>query len=137
MRKKIAKINAITNAQLMLKLTEGVYTAFELAEETGLGIRTIRPYLTAMHKVGVIHITEWTEDAIGHRSMKVYKLGPGKDVPKPRMTNAETRRRYRNKQKQIKLMRDLDAIKTIQPAASTRRINKTLAANEGRIERRA
>lgn len=137
MRKKAVRLNAITNAQLMLKLSEGVYTQLELAEESGLCVRTVRPYLKALHKVGVIHICEWTEDALGHRSQVVYKLGKGKDVEKPKMDEKAIAKRYREKLKQRKLMKALDAIKTVCTATSARRINKTLAANQESIRSRA
>ena len=134
--KKI-RINAITNAQLMLKVSEGVYTTHELSEQTGMCIRTVRSYLAAMHKVGVLHITDWEEDANGIRTLKVYKLGKGKDVEKPKMTNKEIKARYRKKLKQRKLMRQFDAIKTVCTTTSTRRINKTLAANQSSLAKRA
>lgn len=137
MRKKAVRLNAITNAQLMLKLSEGVFTQLELAQETGLCIRTVRPYLRALHKVGVIHICEWTEDGLGHRTQMVFKLGEGKDAQKPKMDVKAIAKRYREKLKQRKLMKDLNAIKTVCTTTSTRRINKTLAANQESIRSRA
>lgn len=131
MRKKVIRVNAITNAQLLSKVSEGVFTTNQLSEETGLCIRTIRNYLSAMHKVGVLHIIDWEEDSGGRRSLKVYKLGAGKDMPKPKMSNAETKRRYRLKIKKIKQFEKFNAIKVTQSEASAPRTSAAMAANQG------
>jgi hypothetical protein len=133
MRKRVIRVNAITNAQLLSKVSEGVFTTHQLSEETGLCIRTIRNYLSAMHKVGVLHITDWEEDTGGRRSLKVYKLGAGKDMPKPRMSNAETRRRYRLKIRKLKQFEKFNASKVTQSEASAPRTSALMAANQGVI----
>lgn len=99
MRKKVIRLNAITNAQLIKYLLEGIYTNQELSEITGLCVRTIRTYVSAMHKAGALHISSWKKDSIGHYSMCVYKIGEGKDAKKPKMTDSEIRKRYRQKLK--------------------------------------
>jgi predicted ArsR family transcriptional regulator len=137
MKKPVIRVNAIAIAEMLKAAQEGVYTAYELSEISGLSINTVRGYINVFHKNGIVHISDWEEDLRGNRTRKVFKLGKGKDMPKPKQTASEVNRRYREKMKQIKLMKELDAIKTLRPATSTRRINKTLAANQGSIAKRA
>lgn len=137
MRKKFIRVNAIAIAEMLKAAQQGIYTSWELVEITGLTINTVRGYMNVLHKAGVVHVCDWEEDARGNRTRRVYKLGPGKDAIKPKKSLEEINRRYREKVKALKLMKDLNAIKTVQPAASTRRINKTLAANQGRFTNRA
>jgi transcription initiation factor IIE alpha subunit len=137
LKKKIVRVNAIAIAEMLKAAQEGVCTSYELKEISGLNLNTVRGYMNVFHKAGVVHICDWEEDPRGNRTRKVYKLGKGKDMPKPKQSMSEINRRYREKMKQIKLMKELDAIKTLRPATSTRRINKTLAANQSSIASRA
>ena len=137
MKKPVIRVNAIAIAEMLKAAQEGVYTSHELVEITGLSINTVRGYMNVFHKKGIVHIADWEEDPKGNRTRKVFKLGKGKDMPKPKQSMSEINRRYREKMKQIKLMKELNAIKTLRPATSTRRINKTLAANQSSIAERA
>lgn len=137
MKKKVIRVNAIAIAEMLKAAQEGIYTSWELVEMTGLSINTVRGYMNVFHKAGVVHVCDWEEDTRGNRTRKVYKLGAGKDVKKPKMSQSEVNRRYREKTKALKLMKALNATKTFQPATSTRRINKTLAANQGNFASRA
>ena len=102
MKKKIIRVNAIAIAEMLKAAQEGVYTSWELVDITGLTINTVRGYMNVFHKAGVIHVCDWEEDARGNRTRKVYKLGSGKDAKKPKLSQEEVNRRYREKMKQIK-----------------------------------
>lgn len=137
MKKKVIRVNAIAIAEMLKAAQEGIYTSWELVEITGLTINTVRGYMNVLHKAGVVHVCDWEEDARGNRTRKVYKLGAGKDAKKPKLSQQEVNRRYRERTKALKLMKDLNAIKTVQPAASTRRIKKAMASNESSFASRA
>ncbi len=137
MKKKVIRVNAIAIAEMLKAAQDGIYTAFELVEMTGLSINTVRGYMNVFHKAGVIHVCDWEEDIRGNRTRKVYKLGKGKDMPKPKMSQAEVNKRYREKVKNLKLMAGLNATQIVQSTTSTRRDSKTMAANQSRFASRA
>jgi len=95
--RKMSKIGALSNANLMMLMLEGTYTCKQLAEKTGLHYSTVLDYVRALYKVGACHICGWEEDAKGRSVIKVHQLGFGKDMAQPKMTAAEKAKRYRNK----------------------------------------
>lgn len=98
------RVNAVAIAQLLIGIQDACHSCHELAELTGLQVQTVRYYLNTLHSKGIIHICDWKEDARGSRILKVFSLGTGKDVPRPKpMTGKEICARYRAKNKQIKL----------------------------------
>lgn len=135
--KKVIRVNAIAIAEMLKAAQEGIYTSWELVDISGLSINTVRGYMNVLHKAGVVHVCDWEEDSRGIRTRKVYKLGKGKDAIKPKLSEQEVNRRYREKIKAMKLMKDLNATKTVRTATSTRRIDKALAANQGSFASRA
>ena len=104
------RVNAIAIAELMLGLQDGCHTMLELADLSGLSIKTVRNYLKQLHGRKLTHICDWREDAKGARTLKVYELGRGVDMPKPEpRPKAETCKRYREKIKQAKLLQRMAA----------------------------
>lgn len=104
MKRTVRKINAITQAQLIKHLLEGIYTCDELAEHTGLHVVTVYQYTRELHRVGAAHISSWEKDARGRDIIKVYKLGPGRDAKREKLTAAERQQRRRDKQKHLNLL---------------------------------
>lgn len=101
---RIVKINAFTQAVLIKHLLEGIYTCEELADHTGLHYVTVLQYTRELHRVGAAHISSWEKDSRGRDIIKVYKLGPGKDAKREKLTAAERQLRYRTKKKQLNLL---------------------------------
>lgn len=93
------KINAITQAQLIKLLLEGIYTCQQLADETGLHYVTVLQYTRELHRFGAAHISSWEKDSRGRDILKVYKLGEGKDAKRQRMTAAQRQARTRDKKR--------------------------------------
>ena len=56
---------------------------------------TVLEYTRYLHREGAAHITEYQQDTLGRDSIKVFKLGPGKDAKRYVMTNAERMARCR------------------------------------------
>ena len=109
-KKRIVRINAISIAELMVGLQDGCHTLMELAEMSGLAIQTVRRYCRQLHKRKVIHVCDWREDKNGGRTLKVFDLRPGKDMPKPpRKTPAEICARYRAKKNHAKMIQRMAA----------------------------
>lgn len=102
--KRIIKINAITQAQLIKLLLEGTYTCVELAEMTGLHYVTVLQYTRELHRAGAAHIAHWEKDERGRDNVKVYKLGVGRDAKRQRMTEAQKQARYRAKMQAARLL---------------------------------
>lgn len=78
----------------------GPMTVRDLAEETGMSIDTIGAALKRMKRFKKVYVSDWTREQPGRlpRPRALYKLGRGKDRPKPEpYTNAENCERYRNK----------------------------------------
>lgn len=93
----MVKVNAMSYALMIKLLMSGDLTCKEIAEETGLHLVTIYQYTRELHKVGAIHIAQYLPDAYNRHTIKVYKLGKGKDAKHVRMTQAERQQRYRDK----------------------------------------
>lgn len=102
-RKQI-KVGALTYAQLVLHMLEGVHNCQELADLTGLHYVTVLQYARELHAAGAAHICAWEKDGRGRDSIKVYKIGAGKDKKRERMTLAERQARQRGKRNAIGLI---------------------------------
>jgi hypothetical protein len=102
---KRSRINAIAIAELMIGLQDACHTMYELADMSGLAIQTVRGYCNTLHRRGIVHVADWSEDARGARTLKVFALGSGVDMPKPKpQPKTEGCRRWREKQRQQKLL---------------------------------
>ena len=115
------KINAIAQAQLIRLLLEGAYTCQQLAEETGLHYVTVLQYTRELHKAGAAHIASWEADSRGRDSIKVYKLGAGRDAQRRKLTPMQKKQRY------------LDRLKTAELAAVTAGRGQFTQAANGRV----
>ena len=113
--KRMIKINAILQAQLIKLLLEGTYTCQELANMTGLHYVTVLQYTRELHRAGAAHISGWEKDQRGRDLSKIYKLGVGKDKPRHKFTQAERQIAYRAKKKQMKLMEMLCSAPLVEP----------------------
>ena len=109
MKRTVRKINAITQAQLIKHLLEGVYTCDELAEHTGLHVVTVYQYTRELHRAGAAHISSWEKDTRGRDVIKIYKIGPGKDAKREKMTAAERQAKRRAKVAHLDMMHRLAA----------------------------
>lgn len=101
---KCIKLNAILTARLVKMLWDGPCTLADLCEETGLHYVTVREYCSELHRAGVAHIPAWEKDSRGRDLIKVYKLGPGKDAKRAKMTRPEISARYRAKRAAAQLL---------------------------------
>ena len=98
------QINAYTNAKLIALLVEGIFTIPEVTEETGLSYCVALRYVRELHRVGVVHIAGWGQASDGRLTLRIFKLGRGKDTPRPaRVSVKERSQKYRNKLQAIKL----------------------------------
>jgi hypothetical protein len=89
----------MTLAKTLKIMLDGPTTAQEIAEFTGIHLRTAQEWMRNMKAEGCVHINAWLPDSKGRDSIPVWKLGKGKDKPRHRMTNAETARQYRARKK--------------------------------------
>lgn len=113
--KPIVKVNAMAYAHLIKLLLEGTYTCQELADETGLHYVTVLHYTRELHKAGAAHICMWEKDMRGRDLLKVYKIGPGPDAKRSKLTQNERQIRYRAKKKQLDW---INRLCSAQPAAN-------------------
>jgi hypothetical protein len=103
--RKRSRINAIAIAEVMIGLQDACHTMWELSAMSGLAIQTVRNYCNILHRKGIVHIADWSEDVRGARTLKVFALGSGIDMPKPKpKPKVEGCRRWREKQRQQKLL---------------------------------
>ena len=107
--KKIVKINALAQAQLIKLLLDGVYTCHELAEQSGLHYVTVLHYTRELHAAGAAHICAWEKDSRGRDAIKVYKIGEGRDAKRKKMTGAQRQARSRDKKFNIEMMQRMAA----------------------------
>lgn len=99
--RKLIKISKLTTALLVKEMWQGTYSCTELAEMTGLHYVTVLEFTRAMHRVGACHISSWEKDTRGRDVIKIYKLGPGKDAKREKLTGAERQERTREKRRAV------------------------------------
>jgi predicted ArsR family transcriptional regulator len=107
--KKIIKINAIAQAQLIKLLLDGVYTCHELADQTGLHYVTVLHYTRELHSAGAAYICAWEKDGRGRDAIKIYKIGEGRDAQRKKMTAAQRQAKSRTKKFNIDMMQRMAA----------------------------
>ena len=104
---KQVKVGALTYAQLILHMLEGVHDCKALAEITGLHYVTVLQYTRELHAARAAHICAWDKDGRGRDSIKIYKIGPGRDAKRQRKTDAEWARTYRSKTQHLDMVQRL------------------------------
>lgn len=95
------KINAYSQAQMIKMLLDGPHTCTDLAEATGLHYVTVQQYLRELRRAGAAHISAWEKDARGRDMIKVYKLGPGRDAKREKLTPAQRQQRVRERRQEM------------------------------------
>lgn len=115
--KRIIKINAISQAKLIALMLEGVYTCEELAEMTGLHYVTVLQYARELWLAKAAHICAFEADSRGRDTIKVYKIGKGKDAKRHKLTDVERTARYRAKKRALR-MQQVMAGEPVNPHAS-------------------
>lgn len=103
--KQIIKVGALTYAQLIKFMLEGIYSCKELAEHTGLHYVTVLHYTRELYKAQAAHISSWEKDERGRDVIKIYSLGNGFDAPRQKIPAAERTARYRAKARAAELNR--------------------------------
>jgi len=98
-KKRCIKINAITQADLIAHMIEGIHSCQGLADLTGLHYVTVLQYTRELHRTGAAHIASWEKDVRGRDSVKVYKLGKGKDAKREKLSSIERQARVRARKK--------------------------------------
>lgn len=107
--KKIIKINAICQAQLIKLMLDGVYTCHELAEQTGLHYVTVLQYARELHAAGAAFICAWDKDTRGRDAIKIYKIGEARDAQRKKMTAAQRQAKSRTKRFNMDMMQRMAA----------------------------
>lgn len=107
--RRIAKINAFTQARLIRLMLDGMMTCDELAAATGLHPVTVQHYTRELHREGACYIDHWEKDTLGRDAIKVYKIGQGKDAKRARLTAVQRSERYRSKMRALKLIQRMAA----------------------------
>jgi DNA-binding Lrp family transcriptional regulator len=96
------KVNALTFSIMVKLLYEGTRTCTELADDTGLHKLTVYDWTREMHRQGIIHICMW--DGEGRSSVRIFKMGPGKDAVRPVKTREQIHAEYKARQKAKQLL---------------------------------
>lgn len=104
------KVNAMSYAQLIKALMPGCFTLKELTQETGLHYLTVCEYTRELHKAGAVHITMWEKDSRDRDALRIYKLGPGKDATRSRLTQAQRQARARARQQMARLLNLVETV---------------------------
>ena len=104
---KHRKVSHVVLAKTMKILLEGPATSHEIAELTGIHPVTASEWMRSLRKEEAVHICGWLPDSMGRDATAVYKLGPGRDKPRTKMTPAQRQARYRQKQQSISLNHQL------------------------------
>ncbi len=97
--KKPVKLGALSMAKVISALLDGPCSVPELMGQSGLSSNTVHEYMRALRKEGVVHIGAWEKDATGRESLRIFKFGAGKDVPRTRKSKAQIARECRMRKK--------------------------------------
>lgn len=100
---KPVRLGAMSMAKVTRALLEGPCSVRELQTVSGLSNTTLHEYMRALRKEQVVHICAWEKDATGRESLRVFKLGAGKDVPRGKKTKAQVARECRKRKQDAKL----------------------------------
>lgn len=104
------KASHIGFAHLWRELEAGA-TVLGAAEATGAAKPTVHKLLMHLRRKRQAHVCAWEKDAM-NRPVAVWRIGVGNSVPKPKRSNAEKQRAYRQ-------ARSADALRTVwMPAAN-------------------
>ena len=104
------KVSAIIYAKLMACFLDGA-NKYDIVEETGLHPHTVAEYIAALHKEHVIHIVNWTRENKSTLWIPAYRLGAGKDKPRPRhLTSSEIMKAYRARKQRTLVQNQLQAL---------------------------
>ena len=102
--KRLIKMSAILQARLIKMLLEDGYSCEELAQETGLHYVTVLQYCRELHRAGAAYILRYDKDSRDRDSIKVYKLGAGKDAKRAKLTPAQRQQRVRDRKQMADLL---------------------------------
>lgn len=97
--KKPVKLGALSMAKVISALLDGPCSVPELMGLSGLSSNTVHEYMRALRKEGVVHIGAWEKDATGRESLRIFKFGPGKDVPRTKKSKAQIAKECRLRKK--------------------------------------
>ncbi len=113
------RVNALALSDLLIGLQDGCHSMIELSAMTGLAIQTVRHYCNTFHRKGIVHIADWTEDKRGGRTLKVFALGTGRDMPKPApQPKALACAKYRARRQHLRMVRAMAANDALQEVAA-------------------
>jgi transcription initiation factor IIE alpha subunit len=110
---KPVRLGALSMAKITRALLEGPCTVTELQAVSGLSINTIHTYMRALRKEKVVHIGGWEKDSTGRDSLRVYKLGAGRDAPRSRKSKAQIARECRQRKQEAMLSNSFCNIVTL------------------------
>lgn len=60
-----------------------------LSEVSGLNELTVGALMRACHQRGAVHIAGWDPDRHGRHKTRLWRVGPGVDAPRPKLSRAE------------------------------------------------
>lgn len=93
------RLNAGAFFNLLTALTTGPCTYLDLVEASGLNIWTVRIWVRTGRAKGFIRICDWERNNRNIPSTMVFEWAPGKrDKPRPKMTDAQRRQAWRDRQ---------------------------------------
>lgn len=102
-RRPMLRLNSLSVAKMLRYLQEVPATVDEMAEASGLSTHTVRRFVKALHREGVIRTSGWEPDTLGRYVTRVYSFGEGRDVPKPKKDRGQVNREYRTRREQMRL----------------------------------
>lgn len=88
-------------------LQQGQATVFELREESGLALATVRKLLLIMKRRKMVYIAAWTKDAAGRFTLAVYTLGDKPDAVRPKKQTPTQRSAKRRVVQRLRIIHNL------------------------------
>jgi hypothetical protein len=123
--KKPVRLGALSMAKVTRALLDGPCSVPELKVISGLSINTLHEYMRALRKENVVHICAWEKDATGRDSLRVFKLGAGKDRPRGKKSKAQISKECRQRKQDAMLFNFF----TVLPTATDRNLSSIAVAS--------
>ena len=89
-------INHVAFGMMWTMLQSGA-TKNEIVEQTGIAYLGVGSFINDLHADGKVYISTWQKDALNRWSQAVWTLGEGKDAKKPRISNKDKCKLYRER----------------------------------------
>lgn len=72
-----------TVSQILALIADVPRSERDISDTAGIGATCVRSHLSTLYSLGQVHIAGWADVKNGRKRPRLYKAGPGEDMPYP------------------------------------------------------